>query len=56
MEHDKIELRSEKVRRIIGEIPSGIVRWGITVIAVVIALLVTAGYMVVKSNVFIGLL
>ena len=36
MTDDKIELRSEKVRHIIGEIPSKIVRYGIMVITVVI--------------------
>lgn len=35
-----IELRSEKVRRFIGEIPSSLVRWGIAVMAVVLAALV----------------
>lgn len=36
MANDKIELRSEKVRHIISEIPSGIVRYGITIITVVV--------------------
>ena len=36
MADDKIELRSEKVRHIIGEIPSKIVRYGITIITIVI--------------------
>lgn len=36
MANDKIELRSEKVRRIIGEIPSRIVRYGITTITIVV--------------------
>ena len=38
--HDKIELRSEKVRKLIGEIPPSLVRWGTVIIAIVfIALL-----------------
>lgn len=37
-----IELRSEKVRNIIGDIPSAPVRWGITVIAVIVAALLIA--------------
>lgn len=38
--HDKIELRSEKVRKLIGEIPPSLVRWGTAIIAIVfIALL-----------------
>lgn len=36
MADNKIELRSEKVRHIIGEIPSRIVRYGITIITFVI--------------------
>ena len=40
--HDKIELRSEKVRKLIGEIPPSLVRWGTAIIAIVfIALLAT---------------
>jgi len=35
----EIELRSEKVRNIIGDIPSAPVRWGITVVAVIMAAL-----------------
>ena len=33
--HDKIELRSEKVRKLIGEIPPSLVRWGTAIIAIV---------------------
>ncbi len=37
---DRIELRSEKVRKMIGEIPPALVRWGIVVVvAIFIALL-----------------
>lgn len=32
---EKIELRSEKVRQLIGEIPPSLVRWGAVVIALV---------------------
>lgn len=32
---EKIELRSEKVREILGTIPSGLVRWGIAIIVVI---------------------
>ena len=35
--HDRIELRSEKVREILGTIPNGLVRWGIVVIIVIFA-------------------
>jgi len=37
--HSRIELRSEKVRRIIGEIPPALVRWGIAIIVIVFAIL-----------------
>jgi len=37
--HSRIELRSEKVRRIIGEIPPTLVRWGIIIIVVIFAIL-----------------
>lgn len=40
--HDKIELRSEKVRQLIGEIPPSLVRWGIAIIAIVFIALCTA--------------
>lgn len=44
MADDKIELRSEKVRHIIGEIPSKIVRYGITIITIVILGLLAGAY------------
>lgn len=37
---DRIELRSEKVREILGTIPNGLVRWGIVVIVVIFATLI----------------
>lgn len=40
--NDKIELRSEKVRKFIGEIPPSLVRWGIAIIAMVSLALLTA--------------
>ena len=40
--HDKIELRSEKVRKLIGEIPPSLVRWGTAIIAVVFIALLAA--------------
>lgn len=36
---DKIELRSEKVRKIIGEMPSGFIRYGISIITCILILL-----------------
>ena len=38
--HDRIELRSEKVREILGTIPNGLVRWGLVVIIVIFATLI----------------
>ena len=46
MTDSKIELRSEKVRSIIGEIPSRIVRYGITIITVVILGLLVGAYFI----------
>ena len=40
--HDKIELRSEKVRQLIGDIPSSLVRWGIAIIAIVFIALIAS--------------
>lgn len=42
----KIELRSEKVRQIIGEMPSGIIRYGITIITIVILGLLAGAYFI----------
>ena len=46
MVDDKIELRSEKVRHIIGEIPSKIVRYGIMIITIVILGLLAGAYFI----------
>ena len=46
MADSKIELRSEKVRHIIGKIPSGIVRYGITIITIVILGLLAGAYFI----------
>ena len=40
--HDKIDLRSEKVRKLIGEIPPSLVGWGIAIIAIVFLALLAA--------------
>lgn len=40
--HDRIELRSEKVRRLIDDIPPVFVRWGIVIIGVITAALILA--------------
>lgn len=46
MAEEKIELRSEKVRHIMDEIPSWIVRYGITVITIVIFGLLVGAYFI----------
>jgi HlyD family secretion protein len=38
---DKIELRSEEFQEVLGRVPSWILRWGISVLAVIIAILLT---------------
>ncbi len=43
---EDIELRSEKVRKIIGEIPPSIVRCGIMIISIVVLGLLTASYFI----------
>ena len=40
MTDKRIELRSEKVRRIIGTIPPALVRWNITVLVVILSVLI----------------
>ena len=46
MADNKIELRSEKIRHIIGEIPSRIVRYGITIITIVLLVLLVGAYFI----------
>lgn len=41
-ERNKIELRSEKVRNIMGEMPPFLVRWGNTILIVAFILLLAA--------------
>lgn len=43
---DKIELRSEKVRKIIGDMPSGFIRYGISIITWILILLFVICYFV----------
>jgi hypothetical protein len=37
--YDEIELRSERVRKIIGTIPLALVYWGISIIVIIIVIL-----------------
>jgi multidrug resistance efflux pump len=41
----EIELHSEEVQEVFGSIPPWILRWGITVLAVIVALLITGSYL-----------
>lgn len=43
---DRIELRSEKVRNIIGTIPPVLVRWGIAVITIILVILMLVVFLV----------
>ncbi len=40
--NDKIELRSEKVRKLIGDIPPILVQWGIVIIILIFIALIVA--------------
>ena len=43
-----IELRSEKVRNLIGKIPPFLVRWGNTILVIILVLLGIACWVIVK--------
>ncbi|MDY0091196.1 MAG: hypothetical protein RBT80_00680 [Candidatus Vecturithrix sp.] len=42
--HQEIELRSEEVQEILGQIPPWIVRWGITVIFLILTLILVGSW------------
>lgn len=46
MPDNNLNLRSEKVRRLIGEIPPAITRWGITLLLVIFLLLLAALFLI----------
>ncbi|RRD62649.1 hypothetical protein [Tannerella forsythia] len=48
------ELRSEKVRSIVGQIPSSLVRYGITIIGVVLVILTLIAYYLPYKSVYSG--
>lgn len=50
MADNKIELRSEKVREIIDEKPSMIVRYGITIISLIMLILLVIVYFVIRTT------
>lgn len=45
-EEDKIELRSEEFQEILGGVPSWVLRWGITVLAVIVVILLIGSAMI----------
>lgn len=49
-EQGKIELRSEKVRNMIGEIPPFLVRWGNTILVIIFLLLIAIGWWIVRAS------
>ena len=46
LEKDRIELRSEKVRNMIGEMPSFLIRWGNTILVIIFVLLALIAWLV----------
>ena len=46
LEKDRIELRSEKVRNMIGEMPSFLIRWGYTILVIIFVLLALIAWLV----------
>ena len=47
----KIELRSEEVQEVMGQIPAWIVRWGITLLFVVVLALLVGSYFFIYPDV-----
>lgn len=45
-DQDRIELRSEKVRNMIGEMPSFLIRWGNTILVIIFVLLALIAWLV----------
>ncbi len=48
-DYEQIELRSEKVRNIIGRVPPLLIRSGITLITILLVLLAALAYVVMKK-------
>ena len=45
-DQDRIELRREKVRNMIGEMPSFLIRWGNTILVIIFVLLALIAWLV----------
>lgn len=50
-ESDNIELRSEKVRNVIGKVPPRLVRIGTVIITIIVLALAVAFYQILKADV-----
>ena len=48
---DKIELRNEKIRKIIGDMPSGFIRYGISIITCILIIIYIVLYFISYKNV-----
>lgn len=49
LEKDRIELRSEKVRNMIGEMPSFLIRWGNTILVIIFVLLALIAWLYIYA-------
>lgn len=38
--HDNLEIRSEKVRKILGEVPHRLIKWGFIIIGIILAAII----------------
>lgn len=52
--NDTFELRSEKVRSIVGQVPPILLRWGISIIGIVLLLLFAVSYYLPYKQIFSG--
>lgn len=52
-EQEKIELRSEKVRNLIGQMPPFLIRWGTAIVVVIVLLLALAVWYVANGIDFV---
>lgn len=54
IEEKNFELRSEKVRSIVGQIPSSLIRYGITILGLVLFCLFTVAYFMPYKQIYSG--
>ncbi|HBX51210.1 MAG: hypothetical protein A2275_06970 [Bacteroidetes bacterium RIFOXYA12_FULL_35_11] len=53
-ESEHIELRSEEVQEILGHVPPGVIRWGISVISAIVILLLVASWFIKYPEIIIS--